>query len=157
MDASPAVLADASGVRVALTIEGYEFPQADDLDDATWLMIGLDASDGQGRWTATGPNLQTWEVASLVGWLRAVAAGDAFDARREFIEPALVFEADGAGDAAIVTVTVAYDVRPPWLPEFEERQVHLRPGVAGLLACAAALQAGLAHFPSRGPGEPQGR
>jgi hypothetical protein len=64
--ASPqAVLTDASGVRVVLAIEGYEFAQADDVDDANWLMVALAAEDGQERWEATAPALQTWEVELL--------------------------------------------------------------------------------------------
>ncbi|MCC6627200.1 MAG: hypothetical protein IT340_07330 [Chloroflexi bacterium] len=146
-----AELTDASGNRMTLIIYGYQFEQADDVDDANWLVVGVEATDGQTQWAATDAALLTWEVAQLSRWLREVATGNAYTASLAFIEPMLVFAAHGDGASLRVTVTLAYSFRPPWLPAFETWQVRLCPSVADVQACAAALEAALARFPIRDP------
>jgi hypothetical protein len=144
-----AVLADASGARVTLTLRGYQFARATTVDDANTLLIGLSADDGQDRWTATQPALLTWEVVQLIGWLRAVADGASHAATIDFTEPDLALAADGVGDAARLSVRLAAGFRPAWVPAFGAAAVSVRPGVVGLRRCADALAAALADYPIR--------
>jgi hypothetical protein len=153
MSLPQAVLTDASGARVALTIRGYQYARAVDVDDANWLRVSLAASDGQRGWEADEPTLLTWEVARLIAWLRAIAAGEEHEPSIDFIEPELALEVDGSGDEAIVTLTLAYGFRPPWVPLFEAARLRVRPGAAGLRDCADALAAALARFPERASGD----
>ena len=63
------VLESADGrQRLELDVVGYESPDVEDEQyDSNWLLIRIDARDGDTTWSVEDPALLTWEVERLAG------------------------------------------------------------------------------------------
>jgi hypothetical protein len=81
--------------RFALTLLGYESPDVeDDQYDSNWLLVRVEARDGEQEWSTDDPALLTWEVERLANWLSRMARGRIQHRWCGFTEPNLEFRAD---------------------------------------------------------------
>ncbi|WP_141562854.1 WapI family immunity protein [Pseudomonas sp. ICMP 8385] len=80
------------GNKFALSIQAYEFPEANDELDANWLVVGIEIEqeDGVG-WRAHGPYLRTRELVKLLRWLQNLTV-KATPSRMDFMEGELAFD-----------------------------------------------------------------
>jgi len=72
-------LLSADGDFVALTIDGYQFPDVSGSGthdwDANWLRVAGRVKSGDSEWAFRDPCLTTWEARELSSWLHCVADG----------------------------------------------------------------------------------
>jgi hypothetical protein len=151
------VLESADGQqRLELDVLGYESPDVEDEQyDSNWLLIRVDAQDGDTTWSVEDPALLTWEVERLAGWFGRLARGRFEHPWCGFVEPNLEFRADPLPDGAGVRLRVYF--------ELELRPPDRRSGVVGrrdvflqfaltpeqLRAAARQLYSLVARFPVR--------
>jgi hypothetical protein len=131
-----------------LTPLAYEFPDSTEDYDANWVIVRMVASDGERRWLAEDPCFLTWDLFSLVFWIRGLAEGadgllDCYSA----LEPNLQFERLGKGDATRLTAYFSQEYRPP----VGDAEITFTPGADGLRRFADELAAALLDFPVRVP------
>lgn len=80
------------GTKFNLSILGYEYPNAIELDDASWLEIEIDASDRTGKaWTAKDCCLRTCELVLLLNWFQRIKKQDYNSSNISFTENELSF------------------------------------------------------------------
>jgi DNA integrity scanning protein DisA with diadenylate cyclase activity len=53
---------------VEFSIQGYQFPDATNVDDANWLNVNLKADANYRKWEATDPALTTHELQKIINW-----------------------------------------------------------------------------------------
>jgi hypothetical protein len=135
---------------VTLTITGYEFPNAEGLDefDANWLVIRADVRNDDGNWRKSSACLLTSEVAALADWL------DSPGGELDFIEPNLTFECiDRSADEARLIVWFELELRPDWANSGVAGQRDLSADLtvsrSELTQASRELRDQLAAFPSR--------
>ena len=89
--------------RFELTVLGYESPDVEgEQHDSNWLLLRVDAQDGETTWTAEDPALLTWEIERLARWLGRLARGGRIDHPWcGFVEPNLEFRADPHDDGRV--------------------------------------------------------
>ena len=112
----PLVLETPDGrQRLSLAIVGYESPDVeDDRYDANWLVVRVEARDGETTWSAEDPALLTWEVERLARWLARLAQGRFEHPWCGFVEPNLELRADPLpGGGARLRVYFELELRPP--------------------------------------------
>lgn len=102
---------------IQLDVLGYQFPDRPASHSSNWLVIRLNAADGDRRWSAVFPALVTREVTKLVAWLRALADGRP-DIPMKFFgtEPNISFAAVRDGATLRLRVYFWTEFRPPHLP-----------------------------------------
>nr|WP_143598363.1 hypothetical protein [Phycicoccus duodecadis] len=149
-------------------MDGYQFPAMTTPGDwdANWLIVegAVRLATGE-SWSFRDPCLTTWEVSSLVDWLRQVADGsvqpsafpsdDDEERLQVFTEPNLAFSL-AARSQARVTLRVHFSLEslPPRLREDRDLDlfdffVPLNVREAEAQSAADALAADLAAFPAR--------
>ena len=92
-----ALLQGKDGRRFEITLDGYEYPELpQDEWDANWLKVTVEVVDGPKRWKRSDPAALTWEICTLVTWLRSVKLNPReADCQLVFTEPCLVFLLEG--------------------------------------------------------------
>ena len=152
-----AQLTGPSPFRLDLTPLRYQFPGNTGDWDADWLVVKMHAADGNRDWESVDPAFLTWELRSLVEWLRALASGTEGDENWfGCVEPNLQFSA--ARDAAGICLRAVFEqeFRPPGTRidepgEDEEIEIEFRPSPEQLRRFADQLDAELEPFPVRRP------
>ena len=112
----PLVLESPDGrQRLELAIVGYESPDVEgDQYDSNWLMLHVEARDGETAWSAEDPALLTWEVERLAKWFTRLAQGRFEHPWCGFVEPSLEFRADPAENSQVrLRVYFELELRPP--------------------------------------------
>ena len=152
----PLVLETPDGrQRLSLAIVGYESPDVeDDRYDANWLVVRVEARDGETTWSAEDPALLTWEVEALARWLEQVARGRFEQPWCGFVEPNLELRADPLpGGRARLRVYFELELRPPDRRSsvVGRRDIFLEFALTPdqLRAAACQLRAELACYPLR--------
>ncbi|WP_101395542.1 WapI family immunity protein [Phycicoccus duodecadis] len=161
-------LTSTDGSEVRIRMDGYQFPAMTTPGDwdANWLIVegAVRLATGE-SWSFRDPCLTTWEVSSLVDWLRQVADGsvqpsafpsdDDEERLQVFTEPNLAFSL-AARSQARVTLRVHFSLEslPPRLREDRDLDlfdffVPLNVREAEAQSAADALAADLAAFPAR--------
>jgi hypothetical protein len=135
-----------------MSVVGYQFPpQKNDPDDSEWLNIRIDVQHPDGNWTAVDPAMETYEVQELADWFRVLAAGARDKRSIDFLEPCLEFGVELNEDSSEdLKVTLAYELRPPWLKDIsDEFQISFPVATINLIKTAEALERELAQYPQR--------
>jgi hypothetical protein len=112
----PLILESSDGQqRFELTIVDYESPDVEgEQYDSNWLLVRVEARDGETTWDAEDPALLTWEVERLAHWLLRMARGRVEHPWCGFVEPNLEFRADLQDDGRVrVRVYFELELRPP--------------------------------------------
>jgi hypothetical protein len=142
--------------RLELEVVGYESPDVEDEQyDSNWLLVRVEARDGETIWSAEDPALLTWELERLAGWLARLARGRFQHPWCGFVEPNLEFRADALpeGDGARLRVYFELELRPPGRRSsvVGRRDVFLKFDLSpdALRAAAHELHAQLQRFPVR--------
>jgi hypothetical protein len=122
--------------------------------DANWLLIHMTANDGQRQWSAIQPAFLTWELHSLVRWLRAWADRVPYvEQDTGGIEPNLHFEAKGLGSEVIIRAVFDLEFNPPERRSRDTYEgavaIDFEPGVAGIHTFADEIEDALRAFPIR--------
>jgi len=148
-------LVGCDGTEVGIRILGYEFPDAQDYDDANWLLVEVEGVCELGRWKTVFPCLEVRDAWFLVEWLRRIATGMSVEPEIGFIEPDLRFILLPAGDEGVtVRVYFELEVRPPWSPSGsayeEDCWLNISTSREALIEASAALERELQAFPERG-------
>ncbi len=133
--------------------DGSAAARYDDFD-ANWLLIHMTADDGQRQWSATQPAFLTWELHSLVSWLRAWADRVPYvEQDTGGIEPNLHFEAKDLGSEVIIRAVFDLEFNPPERRSRDTYEgavaIDFEPGVDGIHAFADELEEALRAFPIR--------
>jgi hypothetical protein len=138
----------------------YEFPEANSGWDANWIVVRIAVTDGRRRWSATDPAFLTWELNSLVRWLRGLAhAAPDLDDSFGAIEPNLEFKAEVRGEGVRLRALFSHEFHPEWAAwrssgrkyDLSQVGVDFRPGLAGLRSFADDLGRELSAFLERSP------
>jgi hypothetical protein len=155
-EASPvARLSGAGGAFVEFSVVGYQYPARAPLDDhdydANWLRIQFRVSDGKGIWSTVEPAWLTWDLPSLIQWLRVVASGIRPPEAWTVLEPLLSLDCLGAGPPARVIAILALELRSPDMraAHADDQTIGLTPSAEELFAAAGAIQLGLEACPPR--------
>jgi hypothetical protein len=152
-----ALLTGPPELRLELTPLRYQYPGNNEPWDADWLTIQMRASDRFREWESIEPVFLTFELRSLVVWLRALAAGSPqVEARFDGTEPNLQFEAVGTGAAVGLKAIFELEFRPPGFRHEDplwdtEVAINFSAGRDGLNRFADQLEAELEQFPVRRP------
>lgn len=111
------------GDVLELSIDGYQFPEAEDLSRRySWHMVRGRARAAAETWDFRWPALTCTESPRLAAWLRAVADASAgcrttptpVPARTRFIEPNLAFDIESCqDDLAVIRVELDLEFRAP--------------------------------------------
>src|SRR5436190_20460131 len=100
-----------NGNSFEFSIVGYQFPDADEMWDANWLLIRVDVRTEDAAWCKTDPCLLTADVAALADWLEDP------EGELAFMEPNLAFEClERDGSDARLRVWFELESRPDWAP-----------------------------------------
>ncbi len=102
--------------RLELAVLGYESPDVEgEQYDSNWLLVRVDARDGETTWSAEDPALLTWELERLASWLGRLARGRFEHPWCGFVEPNLEFRGDPLpdGSGARLRVYFELELRPP--------------------------------------------
>jgi hypothetical protein len=155
----PAVL-ENDRFRMEIDVAGYEFDwDARDPYDANWLIfrVVLQSVHDAWRWQVEDAGALTWELASCIDWLRALAGGEPVASESfGFSEPDVSFDAIRDQEGALIglSVNLMDEFQPPTkvLVPRENNIVSLRfhtpPDV--LKRFAEQFEAALSRFPQRG-------
>jgi hypothetical protein len=131
-----------------LRVVGYQFPDADNVDDANWLMINGECSLEGRQWAFTDPCLETWDLVELANWLEALAAGQAAPMVLAFTEPNLEFQVVGGNALRIVFSLESAPGRDFRAPESQRRfDMPITPDLAVI---AESLRDQSSRFPPKG-------
>lgn len=154
--ANPVVrLSGPDGEFVEFSLVNYQYPgrtPEDDHDyDANWLFVQFRVSDGERSWSTLEPAWLTWDVASLIEWLRNVASGVRPSTVWTALEPLLTLECLVAAPAPRLVASLALELRSADVKAVNawDQAINLTPSPGELLSGAAALALGLQRFPSR--------
>jgi hypothetical protein len=111
------------GTSFSLRVEGYEFPDedlmpnednpADDFDTGRMLIVRFSGSHAEGSWSASGPEMDTTELAQLADWLDSIVAGDANAPGIYFTERDLEFTV--SENLTVLHIHFFRDFLPPWI------------------------------------------
>ena len=135
-------------------VVGYQFPQLENEPyDSDWLIVRVCVQHPRGSWSKTDACLLTFELATLVDWLRTIAEEMPPSSEVEFIEPELSCKWFGQGKNHL-RIYLDYSLRPDWSPyvgpnEEEELFVEFAVTVEDLKSAADALRSQLKQFPVR--------
>ncbi len=136
-----------------MTLMGYEFPELQYVPyDSNWLNIKIEVSHERGKWSAIDPAMFTYEVASLIDWLRAVSAGKYDERDLWFVEPCLSFHlSPPEGEPDKLIVEFSHGFAPPWATHDldEEHQLVFELRTLDLIAAAQSLENQLRQYPQR--------
>ena len=141
--------------RLELAILGYELPDVEgDQYDSNWLLLRVDARDGETAWAADDPALLTWEVERVAKWLTRLAGARVEHPWCGFVEPSLEFRADALADGQVaLRVYFELELRPPGRSSsvVGRRDCYLEFALTAdqLRAAARELRADLSRFPVR--------
>lgn len=102
---------------VRLRVEKYQFAEATNEHDANWLVVGGEIRLGARRWRFSDPCLLTWELESLLAFLRLAADDPSTPRTITFLEPLLAFTWNGFGE---LRVALGRDAKPKELRVDEE-------------------------------------
>ena len=148
-------LSGAHGEFVEFSIVSYQYqthvPEDDHDYDANWLFVGFRVSDAAKTWGSVEPAWLTWDVADLIDWLQAIAAGITPSNAWTALEPLLSLEClEPAPEPQLVAV-LALELRSADAKALgvADQAIRLSPRVDELLTAAAVLAAGLQSFPPR--------
>ncbi len=130
--------------RFSLKIAGYQFPKASDDD---WLVILGEVRLTAGEWFFRDPSLTTFEIARLIDWLEALAAGAPTQDWVDIVEPNITFK---RASPSTIRVSFWMESAPDWAKKDGRRPGFTLPIDERLAVAAAQLRAQLAHFPHRG-------
>jgi hypothetical protein len=111
------------GTSFSLHVERYEFPDedlipnednpADDFDTGRMLVVRFSANHTERSWNASGPEMDTTELARLADWLDSVVAGNANAIGVYFTERDLEFTV--SEDLKFLRIHFFWDFLPPWI------------------------------------------
>ena len=110
----------AQGTELRLDVVGYQFPDAVPEaggfdDDANWLVVAGEVSDGERSWRFRAACLTTVETGELASWLEGIADGEPVVHELAFTEPNLAFSWAPASDGdPTIHATFELEARPPW-------------------------------------------
>jgi hypothetical protein len=154
--ASPiARLSGADGEFVEFSLVNYQFPTRvpeDDHDyDANWLFVQFRVCDGKRSWSTVDPAWLTWDVASLIEWLREVASGERPSTTWTALEPLLTLECLAAAPAPQLAASLALELRSDDVKAANawDQVINLTPSPDELLNAAATLAVALQRLPPR--------
>ena len=135
---------------------GYEFPELENVQyDSNWLNVKISVSQQAGKWSVIDTALLTYEVQSLIDWLRAVSARKYDDRELDFLEPCLSFQLSPAeGDPDKLVIKLSYGFRPRWVSEvlYEEYEIVFSLKSIDLMYAAESLENQLRRYPQRTEG-----
>src|SRR6185503_445386 len=102
-----------------MSLVGYQFPGLENVEyDSNWLNVKIAVSYQDGKWSTVDPALLTYEVQSLIDWLRAVSARKDEERHLVFIEPCLSFHlSPDEGEPDKLIIELSHEFRPPWAGE----------------------------------------
>jgi len=156
-------LSDATGRFLQLEVVGYEFAIAGgDVNrmgvvevggsDANWLMVKLQAGDGETSWRSVSPALEDYDLPRLVIWLRSLADGlESVDSARGATEPNLRLVGAVDGPNRVVRVELSQEWRRPGTEiEDDPTVLELRVTPTAVLEFAAELEETSTRYPMRG-------
>ena len=134
-----------------LTLVGYQFPLLKDEEyDSNWLDIRIDVRHPDGDWSAVDPALLTYEVQKIADWFRALAAGGRDERSIDFLEPCLEFHVESNDASEVLRVKLAYEFRPPWSTDFDDKfELTFPLAKLNLVKAAEDLESELARYPQR--------
>jgi hypothetical protein len=108
-------------------------------------------SDGERSWSTLDPAWLTWDVASLIEWLREVGSGMRPSTVWTTLEPLLTLECLAAAPATRLVASLALELRSADVKAMNawDQAINLTSSPDELLSGAAALAIGLQRFPPR--------
>ena len=136
-----------------MTLVGYQFPDLEDVDyDSNWLNVRISVNRQGGDWSTSDPALLTYEVESLIKWLRAASARQYDERDLVFMEPCLSFHLSPAvGDPDKLLIELSHEFRPPWASEDTDKGYEIAFSLTSiyLLRAAESLENQLRQYPQR--------
>ena len=84
-----------------LEVRAYEFPSAQEPDDANWLVVEVEVADGRLCWKAKGAFLRAHELISLYQWLDAIENNKGFASKISFTEGELAFSFESEDELVV--------------------------------------------------------
>lgn len=100
-----------------LFIINYQFPYIDNAHhDSNWLVIKIEASHQNRKWTAIDSCLLTYEVEELANWFENLAKGNNKKAKIEFLEQSLEFHLIDELSKQYLRIYFELELRPEWAP-----------------------------------------
>ena len=137
---------------VEISIRGYEFPNSDDKEyDGNWLIIYLRVESKLGNWQTIYPCLLTWEIKSLIDWLKKISENEEnIEKEMEFIEPNISFHLlNNFNDfAKVIRINFDLEFRPS-SNKYSSYFVDLLMNSKELLKISKELEIELEKFPER--------
>jgi len=145
--------------RLSLRILGYQFGDKAmanvGIDDDSWLLVEVEAQEGDLTWKRIDACLTVAEAYALARWLRGIG-GSSGEATFEGIEPSLQFRAIWARDRAHLDVLFSLELHPDDAPHRHGvadpkvlRFLDLEPGM--LATFATELDRELVQYPEPTP------
>jgi hypothetical protein len=136
-----------------MSLVGYQFPELEDVEyDSNWLNVKIAVSHQGGKWSTVDPALLTYEVQSLIDWLRAVSARQYDNRHLVFMEPCLSFDLSPAeGDPDKLVIELSHEFRPPWASEDPDGEYEIVFSLTSidLTFAAQSLENQLRRYPQR--------
>ena len=138
---------------LTLTLTGYQFPELANVPyDSNWLNVKLELVHEGEVWSAIDPALFTYEVNSLIGWLRGVSAGKYDERHLWFTEPCISFHLSPAeGEPENLVVELRHEFRPSWANQDLDVEFKVKFSLASidLTRAAQSLENQLCRYPQR--------
>jgi hypothetical protein len=113
------------GVRLSLSVQGYQFPDAIDYWDGNWLIVNGVVTHPTGTWRFNEPCLTSFELRQLAEWLDGIEQGNPDKDLGYFTEPCLEFNY-ASTPQSVIEVLLAYECAPPWLTRHDDRMAGIR-------------------------------
>jgi hypothetical protein len=135
-----------------MSLVGYQFPQLEDVEyDSNWLQVKIVVSHSRGKWSAVAPALLTYEMESLIDWLKELSAGKYDKRHLLFTEPCISFHLlPSEGEPDKLAIEFSYEFRPPWAKDpHEEHQIAFPLASIDLMKAAQLLENQLHQYPTR--------
>jgi len=145
-----------AGDAFSLKVAGYQFPEiTDDVYDSNWLLVDVTVTVRGRTRQARQPCLDTYELAELIDWTEALAAGEETEPELYFCEPNLRFDLqERAGDRVRLRVFFDMENQPKKALASASSTPHLCANLECTLeelrAWAEDLRTQLSRFPPRG-------
>lgn len=74
-----------------LRVLAYEFPEAKESDDASWLVIEIEVEDNGTYWCSRGAFMRAHELVAIHQWLGTIVSGNKAVSEISFTEGELAF------------------------------------------------------------------